>query len=525
MAYQNGPNFATTATTFTKALFNTATCRDPHPNAVIRLERIRDNPSSVNVQTGIFKTPATNLPVQSTVAEVCGVDPAIVTATLPKLRTSPTAAAATGATWVPQPFDFWPNVFFDTREGYNRQPAPAGAAFNEVTLGGTMNYIELDVRNLAAWFSGAIGSSGGSTKDPNVAPNNFVVYVSDRRGNYAFPGTIAGTWPPLSPSGHETGEYGWGDFVNPGTIAGCPSGTLDTGEDLDGNSVLYTYGGTTFPRNTAAGTGLLDSTGNFTADTLFQSTGAASPGNSLFAVATDPLCPTTNGGFPWPRAFAKFPNETRQNPPSLFRRALKVVNGNVITLPACPGGVSCGLTIATENPAYIQGDFNANSANGGFADPSVATSVAADAFTLLSNNWNDINTFSYPFNVGGRTAGTAFYRLGVVAGKGLSFPIPAWDGPGVDGSQDFGTDGGVHNFMRYLEQWGTTLNYTGSIVSLYYNRQGVGLFNSGGNNYSPPNRAYSFDSNFLNPLLLPPRTPMFRDINTTGFTQLLLPTQ
>jgi len=55
--------------------------------------------------------------------------------------------------------------------------------------------------------------------------------------------------------------------------------------------------------------------------------------------------------------------------------------------------------------------------------------------------------------------------------------------------------------------------------------QGVGLFNSGGNNYSPPSRAYAFDSNFLNPLLLPPRTPMFRDINTTGFTQLLLPNQ
>jgi hypothetical protein len=194
-------------------------------------------------------------------------------------------------------------------------------------------------------------------------------------------------------------------------------------------------------------------------------------------------------------------------------------------LPACPGGVSCGLTIATENPAYIQGDYNANSANGGFADPSVAASVASDSFTLLSNGWNDINTFSYPFNVGGRTAGTAFYRLGVVAGKGLSFPIPGWDTAAVDGSQDFGTDGGVHNFMRYLEQWGGTLNYTGSIVSLYYNRQGVGLFNSGGNNYSPPNRGYSFDSNFLNPLLLPPRTPMFRDINTTGFTQLLLPTQ
>jgi hypothetical protein len=34
--------------------------------------------------------------------------------------------------------------------------------------------------------------------------------------------------------------------------------------------------------------------------------------------------------------------------------------------------------------------------------------------------------------------------------------------------------------------------------------------------YSPPTRGYSFDVEFLDPALLPPKTPMFRDINTTG---------
>jgi hypothetical protein len=43
--------------------------------------------------------------------------------------------------------------------------------------------------------------------------------------------------------------------------------------------------------------------------------------------------------------------------------------------------------------------------------------------------------------------------------------------------------------------------------------------------YSPPTRGYNFDVEFLQPNLLPPRTPLFRDVNTTGFTQLLLPTQ
>ena len=39
----------------------------------------------------------------------------------------------------------------------------------------------------------------------------------------------------------------------------------------------------------------------------------------------------------------------------------------------------------------------------------------------------------------------------------------------------------------------------------------------------PPTRGYAFDSDFLTPSLLPPRTPMFRDTNTIGFTEYLLP--
>jgi hypothetical protein len=93
-------------------------------------------------------------------------------------------------------------------------------------------------------------------------------------------------------------------------------------------------------------------------------------------------------------------------------------------------------------------------------------------------------------------------------------------------SEDFGTDGGIHNFLRYIENWSNqTLNYRGSLVSLFYNRQATGVFKRCGTIYQPPSRGYNFDVEFLQPQLLPPRTPLFRDVNTTGFTQLLLPTQ
>ena len=41
--------------------------------------------------------------------------------------------------------------------------------------------------------------------------------------------------------------------------------------------------------------------------------------------------------------------------------------------------------------------------------------------------------------------------------------------------------------------------------------------------YSVPVRAYSFDTDFLDPSLLPPLTPVFRDLNTLGFSQEMRP--
>ena len=462
-------------------------CLDGHAQAIIRLERIRDNPS-----TG-------------------AANPCAVTGT-----TINTTAGT----------DFWPNVLFDTREGAMRDVSPAGALpvaggpnYNTMpTLGGVMQYVEVDVQNAARYLAGFSGGTGHASYDSTSAPNDYVIYISDRRGNYYNGAAFAGNWPPLSPSGNETGEYGFNNFVNPADANGCPNTVVDTGEDLDGTGILYSYGQDPSHTMTLYGALPLLYGNPATLANAFAPPPYAANGSGNNCGITD-----ASGSHIWPGTLVIHANEARENPNFLFRRAVKLVNGAdlIDNLNACPGAVTCGLTIVAENPVYVQGDYNCpGCAGNAFNNKDVGAAVIGDAVTLLSDSWNDVNSFASPYNLALRVASTTYYRTAIVGGKGVYFPQPAGT------AADFGTDGGVHNFLRYIENWGgQNLNYEGSLVSLYYNRQGVGLYKCCATVYLPPNRNYSFDLNFLQPSLLPPRTPLFRDINTTGFTQLLLPTQ
>jgi hypothetical protein len=58
---------------------------------------------------------------------------------------------------------------------------------------------------------------------------------------------------------------------------------------------------------------------------------------------------------------------------------------------------------------------------------------------------------------------------------------------------------------------------------MYYSRQGTGTYKCCVDVYSPPTRGYNFDTDFLTPALLPPKTPMFRDVNILGFAQIIKP--
>ncbi|HUO34652.1 MAG TPA: hypothetical protein VMU43_06650 [Candidatus Acidoferrum sp.] len=464
-------------------------CYDPSPKAVIRLARLRPNPTTYNDDN-----------------TYCGNEP---------------NAKYTTGTKYPSTYgkDYWPNALFDTREGTLRDTgstAGTNTTTGNPTPAGAMHYVELDVANLAAWVNSMNGAVNNVT--------GYTVYFSDRRGDQ--PDTQS---PPPSEAGAisgKTGAYGYEDIVNSLTSpsSGCPNGTLEAAEDFEGD---YTNGVDSSP--------VLKTYGN-TLATLpsvlwpFKGTGSqiGTVSNLVKTVlAANGQCSTS--GYQYPFAIASNSQDLRENPNFFFRRALKVVDGATLAsggtgiFGTC-NGVNCGLSVVAENPIYVQGDYNDPTLDSTFAstDPHIACAVIGDAVTLLSDSWNDTNSFAYPYNPGNRPRANTMFRMAVVGGKGIPFKWPNGNG---NSPQDFGTDGGMHNFLRYLEGGGNTIYYHGSVVSFYYSHQATGTYKCCTTVYGAPTRGYKFDSDFETPSLLPPRTPVLRNINTIGFTQVILPTQ
>ena len=104
--------------------------------------------------------------------------------------------------------------------------------------------------------------------------------------------------------------------------------------------------------------------------------------------------------------------DTSYNPrsPSTTRRGIRLKNGKVLPGPAQSSQITIdGLTIASANPVYIQGDYNtgAGTVPSNLLPPNndpttpqssgytrAPAAVVADAVTILSNNWLDTNALS-----------------------------------------------------------------------------------------------------------------------------------
>jgi hypothetical protein len=353
--------------------------------------------------------------------------------------------------------NWYPINMYDAREGELRENQRTSTTCH---VGGVMNLVEIDVGNLKKWLAGTIGTSGKNVE--YTSQNGYILYFSDRRGMIVNPNT-----------GTKNGEYGFEDVINPTSTSGNPNGKLDAGEDVDANGKLDTWG---------------------EADLGLGFGASGNPNSSVACLAV-----------------------ARPNWVSGARHAVRLEDGSLGEVPARLDNSAGGFTLGSENPAYILGDYNASA---GFGDPHVSTAAIADTVTLLSNNWNDLESFNSPDDTSGRNASETWFRIAIASGRNQTFPRPSFTGV----KPDFGTDGGVHNFLRFLENWsagsGVNAHYLGSMASLYYSQYATGVFKCCNMVYQPPNRMYSFDTDFLDLNKLPPGTPRFRDVESVGFQQV-----
>jgi hypothetical protein len=180
---------------------------------------------------------------------------------------------------------------------------------------------------------------------------------------------------------------------------------------------------------------------------------------------------------------------------------VRLVNGQTL-LPR-------GFTVATPNPLYIQGHYNAPSSSLGTTNTAntIPASVVADAVTILSTSWNDANGGS---SLSSRVAGHTTVNAAILAGIVSTTP----------GSYS----GGVENFPRFLEDWNAkTFTYNGSMVVMYESRYATGLWRATGSAigiYNPPTRNWAFDRAFTQPNRLPPGCPAVRALIRSNWAMI-----
>ncbi len=155
--------------------------------------------------------------------------------------------------------------------------------------------------------------------------------------------------------------------------------------------------------------------------------------------------------------------------------AIQLVNASTL---------NAGLTVASQNPVYIKGDYNTVAKK--------PASVIADAVNLLSNAWANTKT---PAN-GLPAASSTSYNLAMISGI-----VPTPDGGG-------NYSGGFENYPRFHENWtGKTCTIRGSFVQLWDSVYAKDPWVYGGNKYTAPARNWDYDAMFDDPDTLPPFTP------------------
>ncbi len=140
---------------------------------------------------------------------------------------------------------------------------------------------------------------------------------------------------------------------------------------------------------------------------------------------------------------------------------------NAAKLPAS------GLTIATDNPCYVQGHYNNVNKQ--------PASILCDAFNVYSTNWDDSQADK---KLVARIAFQTTVNTCVVTGNTLT----------TNGNYN----GGAENLIRLHEKWvGHALTYRGSLICIWQSEQATGAFSP--SCYVEAHRDWGFDPDLLDP--------------------------
>lgn len=376
----------------------------------------------------------------------------------------------------------FPIQMYDTREGtYYDDPSIYTA--NRVTQNGVISMVDIDVANLRRFLRGDFdgtfpgntpfaNGNGTNTLRKNHIPDNsgWVLYVSDRRGDYDF-----------------DGEYDMEDIygANPGN-----DGVRQPGEDLQ--------------RPGSYGYGILNT------DYTNEATKYANLWFPDYAAVIE---------HKFYRRGVRLINGEKL--PGIYDSAnagntkgFTVASENGIYVQGDYNATGVANKYTTGNTPYNEYlPFNSTS--------HIPASIVADSITILSNSWNDAKSFAYPYDLSQRKASETTVRFAMISGD----TIANIEGTPNQGGISPKLNGGVHNFKRFLERWTdpsnsafrTYLNYSGSLINLFNSRNNNGAFKCCNTVYNPPVRNWVFDSTFLDASRLPPGTPFFQYVQITGF--------
>ena len=367
---------------------------------------------------------------------------------------SPSAACATTAAAhcavlprAPNPHDYWPNQLYDTREGNFRDVATTGRVGHACRRRHGLRRARRGEPEEVACRHIAIGTTGDDALEQQRL--HRLLLGSPRRPQRG-----------RRDRNVETGEYGFEDFINPPNADGAPNNTLDGGTtgaenvnelSLPVNTTRETYGED--PAN-CVGLQRVDAAWRRRSITPTPGRGCS----SRRPTPETPASPASTSGALPARAQARQRRHRQRREPA----------------------ADTGLTVADGEPGVRAGQLQrrrrvvdqsarAQRAGGDHGRRGDAPVEQLEGLQFVPLSRTSATT---------RNATTTGYRFAVVAGKGKSF---TWPPPGRRTSCSAPTAASATSCAcwRTGTSAASSINYRGSIVSLYHSRQAIGTFKYG----------------------------------------------